>query len=240
MARRILSSPIGTTNQEARERWLEARLKEIPAGSKILDAGAGELQYKRFCSHLDYTSQDFGAYDGVGDRVGMQMGTWDTSGIDIASDITSIPVEAESFDAVMCVEVLEHVPRPIDALAEFARILRSGGALIVTTPVSSLTHFAPYYFYNGFSRYFYEHALATIGFEIVELSFNGNFYESLAQEIRRVPSVGRDYSPEARRFPLLWRVVSRLALLRLDHLSAHDRGSSELLCHGIHVVARRS
>jgi len=50
---------VGTKNLSNREVWLKKTLKQIPTGSRILDAGAGEQQYKRFCTHLNYVAQDF-------------------------------------------------------------------------------------------------------------------------------------------------------------------------------------
>ncbi|MRR36812.1 SAM-dependent methyltransferase, partial [bacterium] len=146
----------GTHNESTREDWLEQALREIPAGSRILDAGAGELRYRKFCCHLEYVSQDFAQYDGRGDTVGLHSGSWDQTKLDIVSDITAIPEPDGSFDAILCVEVLEHLPDPLAALREFARLLRSGGQLVVTAPFCSLTHLAPYFFSTGFSRYFYE------------------------------------------------------------------------------------
>jgi 2-polyprenyl-3-methyl-5-hydroxy-6-metoxy-1,4-benzoquinol methylase len=43
----------------------------------------------------------------------------------------------------MCVEVFEHLPEPIKAVEEFARLFKPGGYLILTAPFCSLTHFAP-------------------------------------------------------------------------------------------------
>jgi hypothetical protein len=40
----------------------------------IPDAGAGELQFKKFCSHLKYATQDFAKCNGKGDGVGLQPG----------------------------------------------------------------------------------------------------------------------------------------------------------------------
>ena len=150
----ILSkTTVGTRNLEAREKWLKKTLKKVPSGSKILDAGAGELRYKKFCSHLNYVSQDFGQYNGGGDGRGLQKKRWDNSKLDIVSDITKIPAKDNAFDAIMCIEVLEHLPRPIKAIEEFARILKPKGKLILTAPFCSLTHFAPYYFTKNTAEY---------------------------------------------------------------------------------------
>jgi len=64
--------------------------------------------------------------------------------VDVISDITSIPLPDASFDACLCTEVLEHLPHPIEALRELARLLRPGGRLILTAPFCSLTHFSPH------------------------------------------------------------------------------------------------
>ncbi len=184
----------GTRNAQNRDAWLERTLTAIAPGSRILDAGAGELQYKRFCAHLDYISQDFAQYDGKGVGVGLQTGVWDQSRLDIVSDITAIPEADASFDAVLCVEVLEHIPYPVDALTELTRLLKPGGVLVLTAPFCSLTHFAPYFYQTGYSRYFYEYWLGALGYEIVEMDCNGNYFEYLAQEVRRLPAMGTQFA----------------------------------------------
>ena len=157
-------------NLENRESWLRKTLLSISEGSRILDAGAGELKYKEFCKHLRYTSQDFAKYDGMGNSEGLQTGDWDQSKLDIVSDISAIPVPNNSFDAVMCVEVFEHLPEPVLAIKEFMRILKPGGKLILTAPFCSLTHFSPYHYYSGFNIYFFEYHLEKEGFELIEIS----------------------------------------------------------------------
>lgn len=229
--------PVGTSNLSTREAWLKQSLANIPAGHRILDAGAGELKYKPLCAHLEYVSQDFGQYDGKGNSAGLQVGKWDNTKLDLVSDITSIPAADSSFDAVMCIEVLEHVPAPVDALRELARLLKPGGVLIVTAPFCSLTHFAPYFFQTGYSRYFYEHWLSALGFEIEDMQFNGNYFEYMAQELRRLPSMSQRYA----QLPLKrhdMNAINRL-LETLNRLSDQGEASDEFLCFGIHVRARK-
>ena len=110
---------VGLGNEKNRDKWLEKVINDIPNQSKILDAGAGELKYEKFCSHLDYTSQDFGKYTGEGNDEGKQTGNWDNSKIDIVSDIIDIPLPDKSFDAIMCVEVFEHIAEPVKAVKQF-------------------------------------------------------------------------------------------------------------------------
>lgn len=225
----------GTRNQADREAWIIKALGEIPAGSRILDAGAGELHYKQHCRHLRYVAQDFGNYDGTGDSTGLQEGSWDQTRLDIICDITAIPEPDGSFDAIMCIEVLEHLPEPLLALRELARLLRPGGQLIITAPFCSLTHFAPYFFHTGFSRYFYEKHLPQYGFRITELQQNGNYFEYLAQEIRRVGHIAGRYA--GGRTGIIEKGALFLALLVLERLSRRDSGSADILNFGCHVRA---
>jgi ubiquinone/menaquinone biosynthesis C-methylase UbiE len=231
------SGTVGTHNLNNREMWLKDTLSKIPSGSRILDAGAGELKYKHLCSHLIYVSQDFAQYDGKGDGQGLQTGEWDQTRLDIVSDISNIPEPDESFDAVMCVEVLEHLPYPVDALRELARLLKPDGYLILTAPFCSLTHFAPYFYQTGYSRYFYEYWLEKYNFEVVELQHNGNYFEYLAQEIRRLPRVSNEYAktqidPDG-------NFVIEQMLGMLAKLSEKGDSSKDFLCFGMHIFAKK-
>ena len=181
------------SNDSTREAWLSSKLSQLSSGLRILDAGAGELRFKPFCSHLKYVSQDFGQYEGKGDGKGLQQGEWDTKRIDLICDIKSIPEPNASFDAILCTEVLEHVPDPTEALDELTRLLKPGGKLILTAPFASLVHFAPFHYCSGFSRYWYEHHLARRGFDIEELTPNGDWFAFCQQDLMSLGSFAKKY-----------------------------------------------
>ena len=226
---------IGTTNETVRKKWLKTTLERVSPGLRLLDAGAGELANKEFCGHLDYVSQDFCQYEGTGDNKGLQTGSWNTKKIDIIGDITNIPEADESFDVILCTEVFEHLPDPVKALEEFQRLLKKGGMLIVTAPFCSLTHFAPYHYSSGFNLYFYEYHLKRLGFKLSEVTRNGNFFEYLGQEIRRVPLVTDKYT--SKKVSRIERFAMKIVLGMLERFSENDTSSDELLCYGYHVVA---
>jgi ubiquinone/menaquinone biosynthesis C-methylase UbiE len=231
----IILGDIGTRNEMPRHEWTIAKLQALPSGLRLLDAGAGERRFQSYCSHLNYVSQDFAQYDGKGNSKGLQTGSWNQQGLDIVSDITTIPEPDASFDAILCTEVLEHVPDPVAALRELARLLKPNGYLIVTAPFCSLTHFAPYHFCTGFSKYFYQHHLQVLGFHIEEIVPNGNFFEYVAQELRRVPLVAKDENlqPPNEEHELALKSVLQL----LEGYSEKSSASAELLCYGYHVLA---
>jgi SAM-dependent methyltransferase len=65
-----------------------------------------------------------------------------TSRPDYIADITiSNPhIDSNSFDAIMCAEVLEHVVDPFAATVELYRILRRGGCMFVSVPLNARIH----------------------------------------------------------------------------------------------------
>jgi len=224
-------------NVAPREAWLEAKLAALPSGIRILDAGAGELAQKKYCTHLQYVAQDFGQYTGEGDSRGLQTGKWDQSKLDIVSDIASIPEPDASFDAVLCVEVFEHLPNPFLALQEFSRLLKPGGKLILTAPFCAFTHFSPYFFHTGFSLYWYKLHLPEFGFEILEITPNGNFSTYLMQEVGRIPAIAKQYTNiTPTRFE---RIGLRLVKSLLSRMIATDSTSQEFTCFGYHVLAQK-
>ncbi|MEO6883802.1 MAG: class I SAM-dependent methyltransferase [Bacteroidia bacterium] len=224
-------------NEINRVVWLKKTLEKIPSGLRILDAGAGEQQFKNFCAHLNYMSQDFAQYKPDEVKNGLQMHQWDYGKLDIVSDIVDIPEPDKSFDAIMCTEVFEHIPNPIAAIKEFDRLLKKGGYLIITAPFCSMTHFAPYHYYSGFNKYFYEKHLIENEFEILEITANGNYFEFLKQEMSRVTSIAEKYTNQKKSF--IESKAIGIVYKMLVKFSKKNKGSEELLNFGFHILARK-
>ncbi|MCL4460050.1 MAG: class I SAM-dependent methyltransferase [Chloroflexi bacterium] len=54
------------------------------------------------------------------------------------ADLTNLPFDANSFDLIICLSVLEHIPEPAEVLGEFRRVLKRDGVAIVGYPVENL------------------------------------------------------------------------------------------------------
>ncbi|MFP4459969.1 MAG: class I SAM-dependent methyltransferase [Candidatus Zixiibacteriota bacterium] len=52
----------------------------------------------------------------------------------LQGDGTKLPFDDDTFDYILCSEVLEHVPNRADMISEYARVLKPGGHVIITTP----------------------------------------------------------------------------------------------------------
>ncbi len=168
-------------NQRDRDKWVHARATTVAAGSRVLDIGAGTCPYRPLFSHCIYNAHDFKKY--TGEKLG---GTKEYGIIDYESDICAIPVPDNAFDVVLCTEVLEHTPEPIEALREIVRILKPGGRLFITAPLGSGLHQIPYHYYGGFTPEWYKHFGSKFGLYVTEITPNGGFFKLLAQECARV------------------------------------------------------
>lgn len=226
------------SSDDKRDLWVANQLREIQEGLKILDAGAGEQRYKKHCSHLEYISQDLCEYEGSGNEEALQTNEWDTSRIDIISDIVDIPVEDESFDVILCTEVFEHIPDPVIALNEFKRILKRGGTLILTAPFSSLTHFAPYHYCTGFNKYWFEIHMKE-DFKMIEISASGNYFDCVAQEIIRVSSMNKA-GFTSKKVGVIGKAKLLFVYRLLKKMSEQHNKAEELQTFGYHLIATKN
>jgi ubiquinone/menaquinone biosynthesis C-methylase UbiE len=237
----LASTSFFAFNQVWRDRWVAKQAVSLKPGSRVLDIGAGSCPYRALFSHCEYRAQDFTMLENAQLRYG-GYGT-----IDYVCDIQSIPAQDASFDVIICTEVLEHLPEPIKAVREMARLLRPQGKLILTAPLGSGVHQEPYHFYGGYTPYWYERFLHEAGFDEIDVEPNGGFFRLYGQESLRFLRMTR---PLAAGMPSwLTLTIAPLWILSAPFLglfvpvicSILDRFDSEQrFTVGYHVTAKRS
>jgi len=144
----------------------------LPAGCRILDAGAGEGQYAHHFARQRYCGVDLA----VGDSA------WDYSHLNVLADLTALPFRAGAFDAAINVVTLEHLPEPALALAEIARALAPGARLLLVAPHEWEVHQAPHDYFR-YTRFGLQYLLDKAGMEIVELRAVGGYFRLLARRM---------------------------------------------------------
>ncbi|HEY0594056.1 MAG TPA: class I SAM-dependent methyltransferase [Thermoanaerobaculia bacterium] len=149
--------------------------RAMPAGTRLLDAGAGECAYKRFFGHCAYTAVDLA----VGDT------GWNYINLDVIAPLHRLPIAEASFDAVLCTQVLEHLERPAESLAEIHRVLRSGGRLYLTAPMAHPEHQVPYDFYR-YTSFGLRSLIGGAGFREIEVEPFGGLFVRWAYELPRI------------------------------------------------------
>lgn len=114
----------------------------LPAGALLLDAGAGFGRHAFGAARLGarVVALDFAADEVAGTRATFaamldagEIGADNFVG-GLRGDATTLPFRDDTFDCVLTSEVLEHVQRDTDALAELVRVLKPGGAFAATVP----------------------------------------------------------------------------------------------------------
>jgi ubiquinone/menaquinone biosynthesis C-methylase UbiE len=110
-------------------------------GMKVLDLGCGagrHLHALYFAAKIHAVGIDLGHDDLVKTREGFESFpdvSDDRPRFTLAvGDALRLPFADDSFDVIVCSEVLEHIPDYEQAVAEIARILRPGGRLAVSVP----------------------------------------------------------------------------------------------------------
>ena len=123
---------------------------------KTLDVGCGQKPYQRLFASSEY--------------IGLELDTpanRECKRADIYYDGRTFPFAVETFDSIICNQVLEHVPDPHLFLSEIQRVLKVNGILLLTVPFVWDEHEQP----HDFARYSFfglSYLLNVHGFVIME------------------------------------------------------------------------
>jgi SAM-dependent methyltransferase len=127
---------------------------------KVIDLGCGDMPFKEFLINkvTVYNSLDL----------------WpQVEGVTFVGDIEDMNmIDKDAYDSAICLDVLEHVPNPKQAIKEMHRILKPSGILLISVPHLSRLHFIPYDYFR-FTLYGLTHLLRSIGFDVIEIQAKG-------------------------------------------------------------------
>jgi SAM-dependent methyltransferase len=162
------------------------------------------------------------------------------AGVQVIGDAQALGVAGESFDTILCTEVLEHLPEPQRAIDEMWRVLRPGGTLLLTTRFLFPIHDAPHDYFR-FTKYGLRHLLRR--FEILDLEEETDSVGTVAVLLQRLGMQAQTLN----RTPLrgLWLVAAQAAR-PFSFLITQEYGDSRrrtvehgIMTSGYHVRCRK-
>jgi 2-polyprenyl-3-methyl-5-hydroxy-6-metoxy-1,4-benzoquinol methylase len=117
------------------ERLVETVASRLPC-ERFLDAGCGDGRYLAALASLPQRPQHVVGTD-IADRILVTARrATEAAGVEaelVRANLEALPFEDESFDVVLCTQVIEHLLAPSAGVRELARVLRPGGTLILST-----------------------------------------------------------------------------------------------------------
>ena len=145
---------------------------ELPSEARVLDAGAGEGNYKPLFARQRYVGLDLA----IGDA------GWDYSHLDAIGDLESLPFGDRAFDAALNVVTLEHVRDPRRVLCELSRVLAPGGRLFLVAPHEWEEHQQPHDYYR-YTRYGLDFLLRQAGLTDIGIRPVGGIFRLISRRL---------------------------------------------------------
>ncbi|MBL8178758.1 MAG: class I SAM-dependent methyltransferase [Bryobacterales bacterium] len=146
--------------------------RSMGKGAMVLDAGAGEGQYREYFDHCRYVGADLA----IGDA------NWNYAGLDVLCDLTRLPFPDGTFDGCLNIVTLEHVREPQAVIGELGRTLKRGGRLFLVVPQDWEVHQAPHDYFR-YTRYGVRHLLERAGFEEIRLEPGGGYFRLMGRRL---------------------------------------------------------
>jgi SAM-dependent methyltransferase len=151
---------------------LAAFAAQTRAGSRVLDAGAGEGKHGRFFTQARYYAVDLA----VGDA------SWNYRGLSAIADIAALPFRDGAFAACINIVTLEHVREPHVVVREMARSLEEGGRILLVAPHEWETHQAPHDYFR-YTRHGVTYLLEQAGFRKIQIQPVGGYFRLLSRRM---------------------------------------------------------
>ena len=165
-------------------------------GSRVLDAGCGS---GRMLEEL----KDYGEVSGVEiDPDAAAVAASRGWGEVLVGSLEGLPWEAETFDLITCLDVLEHIADDRRTLAELRRVCTRGGSMLLTVPAYPRLwslHDVANHHYRRYSRHRLRLAAIESGWKVKRMtSFNSILLApaAIVRIAQRGKHPGSDYMPE--------------------------------------------
>jgi len=167
------------------DRWVaEAGQVGTDKSFMVLDAGAGKAPYRKHFQHVTYETADFGELDKK------------YSHLDYTCRLDALPMADETYDLVLCNQVMEHIPDPPAVLREIARVLKPGGQAWLSAPLFYEEHEMPYDFYR-YTRFGWQQMAMDAGFTVESLDWLEGYYGTISYQLMMA----------ANNLPMIWLPV---------------------------------
>jgi SAM-dependent methyltransferase len=146
--------------------------QSLPDGSRVLDAGAGEGNFKPPFARHRYIGFDLA----IGDAA------WDYSHLDALGDLAELPFRDGAFDACLSIVTLEHVRRPQQVVSEMARTLAPGGRLLLVVPFEWEEHQQPHDYFR-YTRFALDMLMRQAGLTEISIQPVGGFFRLMSRRM---------------------------------------------------------
>lgn len=159
-------------------------IRSLPTNPILLDLSCGTQPYRSATMGLKYFSCDFGKFAETPlEKSTIILGElYHLSDFSFYCDTMLTSIAYNSFDAIHCTRVLEHLPYPERALEKLHRILKPNGRACITTPGICTKQQVPYFFFGGFSSFYFTNTLTDIGCSQFIINEHGTYIDFLIQE----------------------------------------------------------
>ena len=194
---------------------------------RLLDVGCGEKKYRSLFQ------------DKVTEHIGLDYPScyFEDPKIDVFGDAHCLPFSADSFDTILCSQVLLHLKNPFQVFEEFGRCLKKKSYLIVTaTKTHPVVRCGPEYFRftEGGLKYLAEQAKLNV----VYIKPICGFPATIGQYLTRYV-YGTFLINNKTKKPIVWLypivspfcAVIQLFFLALDKMHNKDSWETDTLCY---------
>lgn len=174
-------------------------LQKIDSDTLIVDIGCGTKPYRQF---VDETVR----------YIGVDLDSKNEN-VDIISSAYNINLESNIADYVISFQVLEHLEEPFLMLTEAHRLLRSGGEICLTFPMSEHLHEEPFDFYR-YTEHGISYLLLKAGFVDIQIFKQGTTFANIGRRLSQLIS--------GRKFINVFVPIINFIFMKLENRQGYD------------------